>query len=330
MMTTKLEVKAVNFNVETRQGNAFLLNGDDLYFRDKVIKDILSLVPEAEREFNYHNFSDVKSIEEAETAFTSMGFFGGVNVIVISGYGAKKSGKGELKLSEKEVKLFESLINSMDENTVLIMHSSNLPLSLSRYFVKVDCGKLDAVSLRSYVPSLIAPLKIDGNALYTLIEYCNRDMMSIYLELEKLKAYMGSKQVITLEMVQTLVANTIENDIFELSKALAERNKFTAVSLFEKFVAKGIGFSVILGTLINQYRRLLHVALSKKSDRELAEVLRVKEYAVIKSRETAKKYGKATLKACLDELVDAEYNFKSGLMTEETAVRTAIANLIAK
>ncbi len=330
MMTTKLEVKAVNFNVETRQGNAFLLNGDDLYFRDKVIKDILSLVPEAEREFNYHNFSDVKSIEEAEAAFTSMGFFGGVNVIVISGYGAKKSGKGELKLSEKEVKLFESLINSMDENTVLIMHSSNLPLSLSRYFVKVDCGKLDAISLRSYVPSLIAPLKIDGNALYTLIEYCNRDMMSIYLELEKLKAYMGSKQAITLEMVQTLVANTIENDIFELSKALAERNKFTTVSLFEKFVAKGIGFSVILGTLINQYRRLLHVALSKKSDRELADVLRVKEYAVIKSRETAKKYGKATLKACLDELVDAEYNFKSGLMTEETAVRTAIANLIAK
>ena len=100
--------------------------------------------------------------------------------------------------------------------------------------------------------------------------------------------------------------------------------------MFDRFVARGIDFSFILASLIGQYRRLLHCALSKKSDAELAEALKIKEFAVKKSRETASKYGKATLKSCLDELVDAEFNFKSGVMLDETAVRTAMAKLIAK
>ena len=141
---------------------------------------------------------------------------------------------------------------------------------------------------------------------------------------------MGSKQVINLDMVELLVANTMENEIYDLSNALADKNKVKAMALFDKFVAKGIDYSVILSTLVGQYRRLLHCALSNKSDSELAEDLKVKEWAIRKSRETATKYGKAVLKACLDDLIDAEFNFKSGLMVDETAVRTAMVKLLAK
>ncbi|MBQ8178088.1 MAG: DNA polymerase III subunit delta [Clostridia bacterium] len=331
MKETKNVLKAIDFKVEERLGNAFLLSGDDVYWRDYVIKNLLSLLPETEREFNYRSFSDIKSIEEAESAFSSMGFFGGMNIVSISGYGAKKSAsKGESKVSDKEKRIFEDILENLGESTILIVYNSNIPLSLKKYFIEVDCGKLDAITLRSYVPKLIAPKKIDGNALYTLVENCNRDMAQIDNEIKKLKAYMDAKQVITLEMVESLVANTVENEIFELANAIAEKNKLKAANLFDKFVARGIDFSYILSSLVSQYRRLLHCALSKKSDKELAEALKIKEFAVKKSRETAAKYGKATLKSCLDELVDAEFNFKSGVMVDETAVRTVMAKLMAK
>lgn len=330
MAVSQTAIKAINFQANNRGGNALLLTGDDLYWRDFVINAVLTLVPEGEREFNYRSFSDIKSIEEAESAFTSTGFLGGINVVSIIGYGNKKSTKGESKTSEKEKKIFEELVTGLDENTVLILSNSNIPLSLARYFIEVDCAKLDYSILRDYIPKLIAPKKIDGNALYTLVEYCGKDMARISNELKKIVAYMGTKQVISLDMVELLVANTVENEIYELSNALADKNKIKAMGLFEKFVAKGIDYSVILATLVGQYRRLLHCSLSTRTDREIAEDLKIKDWAVRKNREIASKYGKATLKFCLDELVDAEYNFKSGLTSDETAVRTVMAKLLTK
>ncbi|MBR2480811.1 MAG: hypothetical protein IKB56_05865 [Clostridia bacterium] len=331
MAVPQTAIKAINFSLNNRGGNALLLTGDDLYWRDYVINAILTLVPESEREFNYRSFSDIKSIEEAESAFTSMGFFGGINVVSISGYGtSKKSAKGETKTSDKEKKLFEELVTGLDENTILILSNSNIPLSLARYFIEIDCSKLEFATLRDYIPKIIAPKKIDGNALYTLVEYCARDMSRISNELKKITAYMGTKQVITHDMIELMVANTVENEIYELANALADKNKVKAMGLFDKFVAKGIDYSVILSTLISQYRRLLHCALSNRTDKELAEDLKIKEWAVKRTRETASRYGKATLKSCLDDLVDAEYNFKSGLMVDETAVRTVMAKLLAK
>ncbi len=330
MAVPQKALKAVNFSINAINGNAFLLTGDDLYWRDYVVDAILSLVPEQEREFNYHYFSDVKSIEEVESAFTSTGFFGGKNIVHVSGYGAKKGAKSESKAQDREKKLFEEVVTGLDENTVLILSNSSLPVSLSKLFIEIDCSKLEFASLREYIPKLIAPRKIDGNAIYTLVEYCNRDMARISLELKKLVSYMGQKQVVSQEMVEGLVANTVENEIYELANALADKNKIKAMSLFDRFVEKGVDFSLILATLVSQYRRLLHCALSSKSDIELADDLKVKEWAVRKTRETASRYGKVTLKACLDDLVDAEYAFKSGLMLEETAVRTAMAKLLAK
>ncbi len=327
-------IKAIDFNVEERVGNAFFLSGEDSYWIDKVITALVSLLPESEREYNYHSFSDIKSIEEAETAFTSMGFFGSRSVVVISGYGVKKStakaGAKESKGSDKETKLFESILNGLDENVILVLYNSSISQALKRYFVEIDCSKLDAITLRSYVPKILAPKKIENEALSTLVEYCNRDMMQVSNEIKKIVAYMGSASVITKEMVELLVANTVENEIYELSNAIADKNKLKAIELFDKFIARGVEYSFILGMLIGQYRRLLHCALSKKTDAELAEILKIKEFAVKKSRQTAQKYGKATLKNCLDELVDAEFSFKSGLTSDETAVRTAMAKLLTK
>ena len=324
-------MKALDFKWTSDIGSAFLLTGSDGYWKDYVINVIKNSVANGAFGYNYRVYNELKSIEEALEAFSSVGFFGESSIVVISNYGVKKSGaKSEAKLSAKEVELWHEVIASLSPELILIVVDSNLPKEIAQKFFEVDCSKLEGVALKDHVSSLATPKKIEPRALDILIEYCNRDMLLIANEVKKLSAYAGGKNTLTVEMVETLVANNIENEMFELSNAIADKNKIKATKLFDKFVSKGISYSLMLGMLVNQYRRLLHCALSKKSDNDLAESLGIKPYAVKRSRETATKYGKATLKSILDGLVDAEFAFKSGVMVEETAVRTAFAKLISK
>ena len=324
-------MKALDFKWTSDIGLGFMLTGDDGYWKDYVLNVIKNSVANGAYGYNYCVYSDLKSIEEALEAFSSMGFFGESSIVVISGYGAKKSaGKVEAKASQKEVSLWHEIIGSLSSDLILVAVDSNLPKEVAKQLVEIDCNKLEGIALKDHVNAIISPKKIEPRALDILIEYCNRDMLLISNEVKKLIAYANGKNTLTVEMVETLVPNNIENEMFELSNAIADKNKIKATKLFDKFVAKGISYSLMLGMLVNQYRRLLHCALSKRSDNDLAEALGIKPYAVKRSRETAAKYGKATLKSILDSLVDAEFSFKSGVMVEETAVRTAFAKLISK
>lgn len=75
---------------------------------------------------------------------------------------------------------------------------------------------------------------------------------------------------------------------------------------------------------------MFHSVLSNLSDFELSEILGVKEYAVKKARMAGGKYTKVRLKEIIDMLVNTEFSFKSGQMTDETAFKTAFYRLIAQ
>ena len=74
---------------------------------------------------------------------------------------------------------------------------------------------------------------------------------------------------------------------------------------------------------------MLYASMSPLSDKELADLFRVKEYAITKVREN-RKLSKKQLKTTLENLVSYEYKFKSGVMSEQTAFDAAITGLIAK
>lgn len=319
-------MKALDFIKNVPDDGAIYLTGDDGYLKDAVISAIKAKVPDYCTEFNIKSVYGFKSPTELEDALTSMSPFGGTEVVLAGGY-QKKNATGKTPKNDKDTEAFSRIVKLATDGVILVVYDSVLTPSQAKLFVTVDCGRLDTQTLREYVPKLAKPVKIDYRAVNMLIDYCNRDLGRISVELKKLSAYSDGEPV-TAETVDLLVPNMLENEVFELSNAFAEKNKKRATDLIQRFTARGISYSNLLALMLNQYRRLMHCALSQKSDKELAEIMGIKEYAVKKSRELASGYSKSALKNIFDLLVKAETDFKSGIMSEETAVKTAFAKLL--
>lgn len=72
---------------------------------------------------------------------------------------------------------------------------------------------------------------------------------------------------------------------------------------------------------------MLHCALSKLDNKALSEIFNVKEYAILKAREK-NSYTKIKLKNTVDMLIEYEYKFKSGEMSDQTALNCVVSHLL--
>ena len=320
-------MRAVDFRASEETEGAFYITGDDGYWRDKALGEFRALVPDYARDLDLKSIYPFRNPDELEEAVTSFSPFGGKVVVLAGGYG--QSGKGDSE-SRSAVAGWSRILEESGTDTVLVVYDSKLPAQIAKRMTEIDCSRLDAQTLKGYITELVRPRKIDYRALNMLAEYTNRDMARIANEIAKLEAYCAGGAEITAEAVDALVADTADNAAYEFSGALADRNRAKATELLGRFIAEGVPYTMLLSLLTNQYRRLLHCSLSPKaSDAELAEALGIKEYAARRSRETARKYKQSVVKKILTLLVNAEYSFKSGEMSDETAFRTAVAEITA-
>lgn len=312
-------MKAWELKENVLKGKCYYIEGDDAYWGDHALRFFISLVPEENRIFNLKILNGIRSVDEITDAAETSPFFPGEQVVLIKDQGYK------IKEDEK------SVLNALIKNTeafLIFYKCAFLTPQNKKEMTSVEASRADFTVINAYIDGAYGKNSIDGSARHLLMEYTGGDTARIQTEMQKLIAYTGGKTVREAD-VKELVENTVENQIYEFTGALAERNKTLAMNILVRFEESGAAPAYLLAALSSQYRRMLHAALSKKSDAETAAFLGVKEYAVKKARESAAKYTVVKLKNCLDALTDAEYSFKSGAMSEETAFGRAMAKLLS-
>lgn len=317
------------------ESRLYCLDGDDLYWREKAVRTFVELVPEEWRDFNLKKLPSNWNAEMLEEAVCAVSAIPGVPVAVVAG-GAMMSAAKKKTAKGKESKSESSgadagrwgRITAADSDVSVLICEGNIPASAKKSFVAIDCSKPSASVLGALVKECVKPAKIDFRAANMLIQYTDGNAMRISTEAKKLADYVGAGAEIGVNDVEALVGDNMEHGIYELSNALADRDKPRAEELKDRFVAKGMEYTQLFRLLINQYRKLLHAALSPMSDAELAAAMGVKEIAVSINRRTAKKYSKANLKSVLDLLVNAEFDYRRGVCSDETAFNTAFATIL--
>lgn len=314
-------MKAVDLKKDTLKGNVFAIDGDDSYWVSYAERFFVGLVAEENQSFDVRYVDSITSYSSIIEAIDTPSFMGNDVVAIIkdSSYKEKAAEKGMLK----------RLIEQVPTDTYLVFSRVQfLTPKIKKEITVIDASRLDAYDAKNVVKGLLGDQKIDNDALNALVEYTNRDMARIQTEVDKLKAY-AMDSTITKQDVDQLVANTIENEIYEFCNAIAAKNREMAYKILDRFVAKGISYAYILASLIGQYRRMLHASLaSDMSNNDVASKMGAKPFAIQKAREASKKYTKVALKRIVDTLVEAEFAFKSGKMSEATAVQTALTNII--
>lgn len=293
----------------------YSVDGDDGYWKEYAVSCFTERIPVADRDFVIKKIHSLKSFDALQDACETVSLFGGSSLVLVDDSAYKeKSGDGEA---------LTRLLKDTEHTVVFV--GVSLPKSLKVKIERIEANRLTLPEAVQEIQKRFPILK--GRAAYTLAEYAGRDMARMVTEGEKLKAYAMGHDV-TDEDVKTLVANTVENEIYEFTGAVSSGNKLGAMTVLERFQSKGTASAFLLSALTSQYRRMFYAVCATGTPQEIAALLGVKEYAIIKAKEAGKKYTKKRLKQNLDLLCAAEYAFKSGLMGEDTALKNAVGKLL--
>ncbi|MCX5849451.1 MAG: DNA polymerase III subunit delta [Deltaproteobacteria bacterium] len=76
-------------------------------------------------------------------------------------------------------------------------------------------------------------------------------------ELEKLISYIGDKTIVEKDDVEEAVGRTREDDIFDLTTALSEKNQLAALDALKNLLDQGIHHLIILTMIVREIRLLL-------------------------------------------------------------------------
>lgn len=116
-------------------------------------------------------------------------------------------------------------------------------------------------------------LSIDPGALSDLVEMLGSDMARLAGDLEKLAVFADGKKEITREDIEVLIPEARQRGMFELSDALAQKNRRRALDILDTLARAGEYWPMQINLLAGLFRQAL--AVKEGRARSVQEVLRL-------------------------------------------------------
>lgn len=299
-------------NLKTKVDSVYLLEGDDRYCLHGAIELIEKQLNLSMPDLNMQIFDEGKfTLTEVLDAASVFPFGDEKRLIVVWNYG-----------TGKDAKLLEDYIKSGSHCCVIVFVSSqpnDFTKKIKPIVTYVDCNKLDDVVLYKWIINFVGKngKKIEEGAVKTLIRYCNNNLSKINSEAGKLCTMDG--EVITGQMVQLYVVPDKEYQIYELTDAIAKRDRARAFDIVGTMLERDKNFVGVVQYLYGSFRKLFYIALSKDSDDELAQKFNCKPYAIKMSRQQARLFSPKQLKRINSELSSEEFLIKTGNANQKIA-----------
>lgn len=296
----------------------YVVEGDDYYLFDKAFLMIKNACGITLDDFNVNVFDEESfSTDKLFAATELLPIIDEKRLVVIKGG----------KLSEGDKKRTTEILLHIPKTTVVVVLDYNKNFEfLKKDFVLVDANRMDKELVKKLITAYLARIskKIDADAMDELIASCNGYLTRIMNELNKLVCFDLDSENITKESVDKLVNKDIEFSVFELTEALSKKDGDKAIRLL-KLIEKDQG---VFALISNQFRRLFYASISDLTNAELAGLLGVKEFAIMKARQLAKGFSKAQLKKICSLLEEMDYAVKSGAMLQTNALYLLVFNIL--
>jgi DNA polymerase-3 subunit delta len=148
-------------------------------------------------------------------------------------------------------------------------------------------------------------------------------------ELDKLATYVGPGGSITAEHIHTLSAQVQEARVFDLTDALAQRNRKQALNILHDLLADGEPPLKLISIITSQVRSLLLVKeLAQKGMRlaQIASTAGIPPYIAEKALRQVGNFSLAQLESAYRELLTTDAALKRSRMTPEMALDLLVVN----
>ena len=242
----------------------------------------------------------------------------------------KKTSKTNTRASfEKEL---AEQIATMLETTILIvlveeaLEASNPLLKVAEKHGKIVQSTLPkGNALEQWITKRARSIevKITPEATSLLANFIGNNLRLLANELDKLATYVGKGATINVEDVRQLCAQVQEARIFDLTDALAQRNRKQALNLLHDLLSDGEPPLKLLSIITTQVRTLLLVKeLAQKGMRgaQVASTLGMAPFIADKALRQVHNFTPAQLEGAYRQLLSTDAGLKRSRMTPEMAL----------
>lgn len=263
-------------------------------------------------------------IDEAET----LPFFGDYRLIFVEKpsflTGEKKSNN-----QEQDIDSLLAYLKQPVETSVVVFWANYPKLDARKKATKalkkttvIDAAPLQERDLRNFLQRYISNenVKISREAFDLFLRLTDFDLSKAMNEIEKLLLLAGEGGTITLQLVEDLVPKTLEHNIFELTEQILKGDAGKAYQTYEELHLQGEETIKLTAILIGQIRLLLQTKILQKvgyQQANIAETLGVHPYRVKLAMQQVAKFPLQLLVTMYDELVENDYEVKTGRAEKE-------------
>ena len=306
--------------------NVYLLYGDEAYLRIQY-RDRLrdALISEGDT-MNAAAFEG-KGIDEKEimALADTMPFFSDHRLIIIENSGF--------------------FISSHDE---LAEYMKHIPETTCIVFVEAEVDKRNklfkAVSAAGYAANLTIPNDkqlilwlagmvkrenklIQEPTLQYFLQLVEHDMNCMRQEMEKLICYVGECQIIERDDVDAVCSPFVENKIFDMIRAISEKNQRQALQLYDDLVTLKEAPMRILYLIIKQFNTLYEIrdlAVKGYPAGTIAEKTGIRDFIVKRNIALGRNFDLPVLRQAVEDGTELEEAVKTGRITDRLAVEWMI------
>ena len=305
--------------------NVYLITGKEQVFIKEIQKSFKEIMSAEEREMNFSNFDlEEVSIADLINEAISAPFFG-ERRLVFAQHPYFLTGEKAKNVIEQNVDLLIKYSQDPTPSTILVIFASYDKLDARKKITKqlkklatvVDAGQMEGSALNRTVKADLnkAGYEIDPDALGLLINKTKGNYSLITNQLDKLKLYSLQTKKIDQTAVNELVPQSLEDNVFDLTTQILNKNIYKAEELYDQFLLQKIDPILLVAIIISQLRLLIQIQiLSEKglSEGTIAKNLRLNPYRVKYSYRQAKALNRKRLQVMYSDCVNLDYQIKSG------------------
>lgn len=249
----------------------------------------------------------------------------------------KSSKTGGESRASFEKGLAEAIPGLPASTVLIVLVDEELPASSSLLKAAQAHGQVilstlpKGAALESWIKSRAQSIgvKISGEAVKLLADFIGNQLRLLANELEKLATYVGAGGTIEAEHVRLLSAEVQVGRVFDLTDALAQRNRTLALNLLHDLLADGQHPLALLPTITSQVRNLLLVkemAASGLRAAQIAAAIGSPPFVVEKALRNVGKFSSAQLENTYRRLLETDAALKRSRLTPEMALDLLVVN----
>ena len=307
--------------------NLYLLYGDEEYLKRYYRENLKYCILEDSDDMNFSKFEN-KGIDlnEVQSIADTLPFFSEHRLIIIQDSGLFKSSND-----------FTDYLEHMPDSTIIVFVEKEIDKrnKLYKYINKNGIAAEIKVKDSEEVLNWAAKRLKESGKVFTrktmeyFLQRVDNNLYNLSNVIEKIAAYTVGREEITIADIDAVCPAYLQNHIFQMVDAVGAGDTDKALKLYNELIELKEAPSYILYMLIRHFNILLQIgSMGNAPKNQVASKIGISPYFVGNYQRQSSRFSGKQLKQALDNSLEIEQKFKTGVLDDQIGVELLLIELI--